>query len=143
MQCASHGPPECTWQLAFEWGKPWCTKSQFHHSKQANVFFCHLESKKSECFKAANTPQKSQNVPHHHPQPLEKSPHPIWWIMKLPPCPRHAHNGPKTAKNSQKQPKTAKNVNASTECGFLALKMPMGCHVGHACKVSRAASKKN
>ena len=35
MQCASHGPPECTWQLAFEWGKPWCTKIQFHHSKQA------------------------------------------------------------------------------------------------------------
>ena len=51
-------------------------------------------------------PPKSQNVSHYHPQPLEKSPHPIWWIMKLPPCPRHAHNGPNL---SQKQPKTAKN----------------------------------
>ena len=49
---------------------------------------------------------------------------------------------PQRAKNSQKQPKTAKNANASTECGFLALKMPMGCHLGHACKVSRAGSKK-
>ena len=128
-----------------EWGKAWCTKNQFHHSKQAKfatncggisvtmpcmqvlaekmqpeaalasrghwgtrqgpcchglvifIFFyknclplspCAAPKKafqrlflsfgkQERCFEAANTPQKSQNVCHYHPQPLEKAPTPF------------------------------------------------------------------